>query len=266
MRSHSDKAPMHPGKKRRLTIRSVLSALVLATLVRQAFLGHFENVFLCVLTLILFYLPLFIDRRLGIDLPLALEGIIYCFIFAAEILGEINSFYTKIPHWDTMLHTINGFLMAAIGFALVDIFNRSERFSVKLSPLFLAVVAFCFSMTVGVLWEFFEFFMDSYFGTDMQKDWIVHTVNSVMFQPEGLNIVVHKPIESLIVNGEDWIALYGGYIDIGLIDTIKDLLVNFIGAVSFSIIGFFYVKRRGKGKVARQFIPTVHKLESDQTD
>lgn len=259
------KHPMQSGKKRRLTIRGILSLIVIATLIRQIFNHNFENVFLCGLTLVLFCIPLFIDRQLGIDLPPVLEGIIYCFIFAAEILGEINSFYTIFPYWDTMLHTINGFLMAAIGFALVDIFNRSERFSFKLSPLFLAVVAFCFSMTVGVLWEFFEFFMDSYFATDMQKDWIVNTINSVMFQPDGLNIVVHKPIESVIVNGEDWIALYGGYIDIGLIDTMKDLIVNFIGAIVFSVIGFFYVKQRGKGRVARQFIPKVHEL-SESSD
>ena len=220
------------NKRRRLTIRGTLSALVVATAVRQTIVGNYENLFLCVLTLVLFCVPMFIDRRLGIDLPPALETIIYCFIFSAEILGEVNSYYTRIPSWDTMLHTINGFLMAAIGFALVDIFNRSEKFTFKLSPLFLAVVAFCFSMTVGVLWEFFEFFMDTRFATDMQKDWIVHTIHSVMFQPDGLNIVVHKPIESLVVNGEDWIAKYGGYIDIGLIDTKKDLIVNFIGAVT----------------------------------
>ena len=207
------------NKRRRLTIRGTLSALVVATAVRQTIVGNYENLFLCVLTLVLFCVPMFIDRRLGIDLPPALETIIYCFIFSAEILGEVNSYYTRIPSWDTMLHTLNGFLMAAIGFALVDIFNRSEKFTFKLSPLFLAVVAFCFSMTVGVLWEFFEFFMDTRFATDMQKDWIVHTIHSVMFQPDGLNIVVHKPIESLVVNGEDWIAKYGGYIDIGLIDT-----------------------------------------------
>ena len=65
------------------------------------------------------------------------------------------------------------------------------------------------------------------------------------------------PIKSLIVNGEDFIAKYGGYIDVGLIDTMKDLIVNFIGAVVFSFIGFFYVKTRGKGKIAKQFIPTV---------
>lgn len=238
-------------------LRVALSLLVLATLIRQAFLHNYEGVFMCVLTLLLFGVPNFIERRTGIDLPTMLEGIIYCFIFAAEILGEVNSFYTRIPYWDTMLHTINGFLMAAIGFALVDIFNRSERFSIKLSPLFLAIVAFCFSMTVGVLWEFFEFFMDTHFAMDMQKDWVVHTVNSVMFDPDGLNRVVHVPIESLVVNGEDWIAKYGGYIDIGLIDTMKDLIVNFIGAVIFSIIGFFYVKSRGKGKLASQFIPKV---------
>ena len=174
-------------------------------------------------------------------------------------MGEINSYYTKIPYWDTMLHTINGFLMAAIGFTLVDIFNRSERFSVKLSPLFLAIVAFCFSMTVGVLWEFFEFAADTYLHMDMQKDWIVHEINSVMFNPDGLNIVEHVKIDSLIVNGEDWIAKYGGYIDIGLIDTMKDLIVNFIGAVVFSIIGFFYVKSRGQGKFASAFIPRVRR-------
>lgn len=254
------------NKRRRLTIRGTLSALVVATAVRQTIVGNYENLFLCVLTLVLFCVPMFIDRRLGIDLPPALETIIYCFIFSAEILGEVNSYYTRIPSWDTMLHTLNGFLMAAIGFALVDIFNRSEKFTFKLSPLFLAVVAFCFSMTVGVLWEFFEFFMDTRFATDMQKDWIVHTIHSVMFQPDGLNIVVHKPIESLVVNGEDWIAKYGGYIDIGLIDTMKDLIVNFIGAVTFSVIGFFYAKKRGQGRFASAFIPRVRETFARHKD
>ncbi|HJC20342.1 MAG TPA: hypothetical protein H9707_01090, partial [Candidatus Butyricicoccus avicola] len=139
------------NKRRRLTIRRLLSLIVVFVAVRAFLRGNYEHLFVCVLTLALFTVPIFVDRKLGIDLPPALETIIYCFIFAAEIMGEINSYYTKIPYWDTMLHTINGFLMAAIGFALVDIFNRSERFSVKLSPLFLAIVAFCFSMTVGVL-------------------------------------------------------------------------------------------------------------------
>lgn len=251
------KITIKENKKRRMTIRGVLSVTVVIVAVRSFFAGNYENLFVCVLTLFLFGVPLFIDRRLRIDLPPALEGIIYIFIYAAEIQGEIGSYYTKYPGWDTMLHTTNGFLMAAIGFALVDIFNRSEKFSMKLSPLFLAIVAFCFSMTVGVLWEFFEFTMDQLFGMDMQKDFFVTVIHTVSLNPDSLNIVEHIPIESLIVNGEDWLAKYGGYLDIGLIDTMKDLMVNFIGAVVFSVIGYLYSKRREKGGFAEKFIPQV---------
>ena len=253
-------------QKRRLTIRGVLSALVVLTAVRSAFNGHYESIFVCLLTLILFAIPTILERGTGIDLPPTLEAVIYVFIFAAEILGEINSFYTRIPHWDSMLHTINGFIMAAVGFALVDIFNRSRRFTFELSPAFLAIVAFCFSMTIGVLWEFFEFGADMLFATDMQKDTVVRSINSVMFNPDGLNIVSHMNIDSLAVNGEDWIARFGGYLDIGLNDTMKDLMVNFIGAFVFAIIGFFYVKHNGTGSFARRFIPVVPSLTPDSSD
>lgn len=250
--------------RRRLTIRGVLSFFIVLTFVRAAFMHRYENMFVCVLSLVLFCVPMLIERSLDIDIPPLMEAIIYCFIFAAEILGEINSFYTIIPEWDTMLHTINGFLMAAVGFSLVDLFNRSERFTFKLSPLFLAIVAFCFSMTVGVLWEFFEFGADQVMGTDMQKDFIVQNIHSVSLNPDGLNNVVDVSIESLEVNGQDWMEFPGGYLDIGLIDTMKDLQVNFIGAVAFSIIGYFYVKTRGKGKLAASLIPIV--LDSQGSD
>lgn len=250
--------------RRRLTIRGVLSFFIVLTFVRAAFMHRYENMFVCVLSLVLFCVPMLIERSLDIDIPPLMEAIIYCFIFAAEILGEINSFYTIIPGWDTMLHTINGFLVAAVGFSLVDLFNRSERFTFKLSPLFLAIVAFCFSMTVAVLWEFFEFGADQVMGTDMQKDFIVQNIHSVSLNPDGLNNVVDVSIESLEVNGQDWMEFPGGYLDIGLIDTMKDLQVNFIGAVAFSIIGYFYVKTRGKGKLAASLIPIV--LDSQGSD
>lgn len=252
--------------RRRLTIRGVLSFFIVLTFVRAAFMHRYENMFVCVLSLVLFCVPMMIERSLDIDIPPVMEGIIYCFIFAAEILGEINSFYTIIPGWDTMLHTINGFLVAAVGFSLVDLFNRSERFSFKLSPLFLAIVAFCFSMTVGVLWEFFEFGADQMMGTDMQKDFIVQNINSVSLNPDGLNNVEHVKVESLLVNGEDWMEFPGGYLDIGLIDTMKDLQVNFLGAVAFSIIGYFYVKTRGKGRLAASLIPIVLDPQEDEAD
>ncbi len=245
----------------RTWIEAILYLLVVLAIVRQFFLGNYENMFMGFLTLALFSVPKIIDKKLGVFIPVGLETVILLFIFAAEILGEINAFYVKIPIWDTMLHTTNGFLMAAVGFSLIDIFNRSERFTFKLSPFFVAFTAFCFSMTVGVVWEFFEFGMDVFFHTDMQKDWIVQSVYSVMLNPAGENIPIHVPIESVMINGEEW-AL-GGYLDIGLIDTMKDMLVNFIGAVVFSIIGIIYLKRRGKGKLAAALIPVVKDLPEE---
>ena len=112
----------------------ILRLFVLIALVAALFRQNYENVFVCVLTLLLYEIPALIERSFKIDLPTTLEVIVLLFIFAAEILGEINAFYIKIPIWDTILHTTNGFLMAAIGFALIDLFNRSERFSLKMSP------------------------------------------------------------------------------------------------------------------------------------
>lgn len=239
----------------------ILRALVIVAIVAQSFKGNFENVFLCVLTLFLFTLPSFLERTIRVEIPDTLEIIILLFIFAAEILGEIQAYYIQYPYWDTMLHTLNGFLCAAIGFSPLDILNRNEKLKFSLSPVYLAVVAFCFSMTIGVLWEFFEFSMDQLFLLDMQKDTVVNSIGSVMLDPTGGNHPVSiKHITDVIVvtaDGAQQSLGLGGYLDIGIIDTMKDLFVNFIGAVVFSTIGFFYVKNRGKGKFAPQFIPTL---------
>ena len=239
-----------------------LRLLVILMMILQIFNRNYENVFLCVLTLVLLLIPSLIQINLKIELPTALEITILVFIFAAEILGEIQSYYIKFPFWDTVLHTINGFLMAAIGFALVDILNRSKKFSIQLSPVFLAIVAFCFSMTIGVIWEFFEYGMDQFFGMDMQKDTVIQGFSSVLLDPTKSNIPVPvQDITEVLVNGRD-LGL-GGYLDIGLIDTMNDLFVNFVGAVLFSIIGYFYVKSRGKGKFARRFIPRLKSRDAD---
>ena len=248
----------------------ILRFSVVGVLIAQVFNRDFESAFLCVLTLILFLAPNFIERRLHIDVPDTLEIIILLFIYSAEILGEIRAYYITFPYWDTMLHTLNGFLCAAIGFALVDILNRSERFSISLSPLFLALVAFCFSMTIGVLWEFFECTMDHFFLLDMQKDTVVHSISSVMLDPLGGNHpTAIRDITDVIVvtaDGAQHALGLGGYLDIGILDTMKDLFVNFIGAVVFSVIGYFYVKSRGKGQFARRFIPQVLPAEEEQEE
>ena len=248
-------------KKRNVAVVYWLLRLsVIAIMVAQFFNHNFENVFLCMLTLVLLLMPTIMERRLKIDLPNALEIIIMLFIYAAEIMGEIQAFYTTYRGWDTMLHTMNGFLCAAIGFCLVDLFDRSEKISLSLSPKYMAIVAFCFSMTVGVLWEFFECAMDQLLFLDMQKDTVVNTISTVMLDPTGGNKpqIIRGITDVILVTDQGEISLgLGGYLDIGLLDTMKDLFVNFIGAVVFSIVGYFYVKGRGKGKFAKNFIPQV---------
>ena len=239
----------------------ILRIVVIASMVLAALRGEFENVFVYALTLILFLMPAAIERRFKVDFPNTLEIIILLFIFAAEVMGEIHKFYMRVPHWDTMLHTMNGFLFAAVGFSLLDVINRNPNIKFQLSPVYLAVVAFCFSMTIGVLWEFFEFGCDMLLQKDMQKDFIINAFSSVTLDPTQSNIPIRLDgITDVSVNGKN-LGL-GGYLDIGLIDTMKDLIVNFIGALIFSVIGFFYVKNRGKGKFAKQFIPTLDEDES----
>jgi hypothetical protein len=178
------------------------------------------NAFLCLLTLALFTIPRFLEQRIKINVPDVLEVVVLLFIFAAEILGELRDYYYAFPYWDVILHTMNGFLCAAIGLSLINILNNSPAFAVKLSPIFVVLFAFCFSMTVGVMWEFFEYAMDTYFGANMQKDTV----------------------------------FANGYVDIGLIDTMEDLFVNFVGAVVSSVLGYFYVKHNGRAKILSHFM------------
>ncbi|HIT02533.1 MAG TPA: hypothetical protein IAC21_06915 [Candidatus Enterenecus merdae] len=263
------KARTVSNKKVVYTVYIALRLSVILMLILQVFNRNYENVLLCVLTLALFLLPAALERRLNIDLPDTLEIIILLFIYAAEILGEIQSFYIQFPYWDAMLHTMNGFLCAAIGFSLVDLLNRHERVSLSLSPFFMAVTAFCFSMTVGVLWEFFEYLMDQLFLLDMQKDTIRNVISTVNLDPaHGTRPVVIRGIQDVILVLEDGSTRalgLGGYLDIGVADTMADLFVNFIGAAVFSAIGFFYVKNRGKSAIAPQFIPKVLSQPEEQS-
>lgn len=244
-----------------IAVYFVLRGLVIICMILEFLRGDMNNAFLCLLSLVLFLMPFFIERRFKIELPNTLEIIIMLFIFSAEILGEINNFYGMIPYFDTILHTLNGFLAAGVGFALFDLLNNNVE-SVNMSPLFLSIVAFCFSMTIGILWEFFEYGADVYFRTDMQKDRMVTSISSVLLNEEGKNIAVkHDGIEYTIIaekNKDGDIVetkIDGGYLDIGLIDTMKDLLVNFVGAVCFSLFGYLYTKNRDKYGFVNHFIP-----------
>lgn len=241
----------------------ILRALAILAFVRQIMRGSYESAFYCALAYLLLYVPSWVQVKLRIELPPALEITVLCFIYAAEILGEVDAFYVVVPHWDTMLHTLNGFLAAAVGFSMVVLLNDDERLTFDLSPFFLALMAFCFSMTIGVLWEFFEFSMDMFFHTDMQRDTVVHAIYSASLDATRSNKVVAVPgIQDVLVNGES--LGIGGYLDIGIIDTMKDLFVNFIGAVVFSVTGFFYARSKGERRTAAQgFVPSRKTADND---
>ena len=221
----------------------VLRFIVILILIR-CIRGDIESAFVCVLVLVIYLLPQFVENRLNIDIPTTLEVVIFVFVFAAEILGELQSYFIKYSNWDTILHTSSGFLCAAVGFSLVDLLNRSDNAKVQLSPGYLAITAFCFSMTIGILWEFIEFSADRLFLLDMQKDTIVNQI-SVSLDPTNSNIsITVKGIKDVILvtdSGEQALGL-GGFLDIGLYDTMEDLFVNFVGAVVFSVAAFFECK------------------------
>ncbi len=234
-----------------------LNIIVLAIAIRAIFNAQWETVYICMLTSLLFMIPPTVERGCKVELPTALEILAYIFVFSAEILGEIANFYEKVTVWDAILHTISGFMFAAFGFCLIDIFNSKKQNEHNMSPLFFSFVSFCFSMTVGIFWEFIEFSIDNLFSMDMQKDTVVKSIFSVFLDETRSNTVI--PVEGIVetvITKQDGSTLFlSGYLDIGLIDTMKDLFVNFVGALVFCIIGYFYVKSRGKGRFAKQFIP-----------
>ena len=245
-----------------LAIYIILRFLVILCMILQLLRGDLNNALLCLLSLVLLFAPLFIQNKFEITLPDGLEIAIYLFIFSAEILGEINNFYGILPHWDTMLHTINGFLATAVGCSLVDLLNKNSK-SINLSPFYLCLVAFCFSMTIGVLWEFFEYAGDKFFNLDMQKDTIIQKISSVELNPDGENkTILVKDIDKTIIydkEGNILQVIENGYLDIGINDTMKDLFVNFIGAIVFSTLAFFGLKYNKNNSFINKFIPKKEK-------
>lgn len=250
--------------KRIFILFSILRTLIIISFVRAIFNGNYDSAFISLLSLVLFMIPTLMENGFKICFSPIMEASIYLFIYAAEILGEINHFYVAIPGWDTVLHTINGFLAAAVGFSLMELLNKGSR-NIYLSPFYLAFMAFCFSMTVGVLWEFFEFGADNLLGKDMQKDFIISSIGSVTLDPNNTQTVIHvRDITETVIHtaSGETVVIPGGYLDIGIIDTMKDLFVNFIGAVVYSTIGYVSLKHKRTTPVDI----SVHRSDDDNLD
>ncbi len=164
----------------------------------------------CVLGVIVIHLPSFLEKKFQFEIPKTLYIMYLIFLYCAIFLGEIRDYYYHVPHFDSILHTFSSLMSGAFGFMVVDILNQDKHTSINLSPIFVAVFAFCFSVTFGSLWEIYEFSFDSLLGLNMQKFRL----------SDG----------TLLVGSE---ALY---------DTMKDIILDTLGAFMASLIGFLYLK------------------------
>lgn len=179
----------------------------------------------CTLGIFIMFLPGLIEKKMRMQIPNRMHIMFVIFLFCAIYLGEVRSFYYHFQHWDALLHGFSGGMLGALGFSFVTLLNRSERVPVNLSPAFVALFAFSFSIMLGVLWEFYEFFFDGLAGLNMQK----------FALKDGTQLVGRE----------------------ALMNTMKDLIVDAIGALAISIIGFISVKYR-KGWIEKFLI---HKIK-----
>lgn len=193
------------NKIRMIVTNFVRIALILIYIRGWIIQDHSQDFIIC-LTFFMTYYPSILAKRFGVYLPARLEITITLFIFAAQVLGEMNGFYDKIPWWDTMLHTTSGVILGLVGFLFVYLLNEKGDKNVNLSPIFVVVFAFCFAITMGVFWEFFEYGADRILGYNMQK---------------------------FRMPGQD-----------GLVDTMEDLIVDTLGAIIACIGGWIYMKKK----------------------
>lgn len=204
-------------KKLNMIITNLIRVLLITIIIEQILTQNYSQIFLAVLTLALTYYPSLLEKRFKVYLPSTMQIIITLFIFGAQYLGEMKDFYRIFSWWDILLHTISGIIIGIIGFMFVYLLNEKHDKRVKLSPFFVAMFAFCFAVTVGVFWEFFEFGVDRIFELNMQK-----------FRYPEL--------------GDD-----------GLLDTMTDLIVDSIGALVTAIIGYIYMRKEDAGVLTKWF-------------
>ena len=164
------------------------------------------SAFLVTLIIATLLSPVIFRKKMGMEIPVEFHLAAVIFVFASLYLGEIQGFYHRFWWWDIVLHTSAGLLMGIVGFFLVYLLNENKRLELHLSPGFISLFAFLFAITIGTLWEIFEFSMDQFFGYNMQKPMMGDTS--------------------------------------GLTDTMLDMIVNAIGAFIISFMGWRYLKRK----------------------
>lgn len=164
----------------------------------------------CIVGVFAMLMPSFLRRKLRVVIPSKMMVLFAVFLYCAIFLGEVRSFYYNVPHWDTILHTFSGAMLGALGFSVINFLNRTDRVPMNLSPAFVAFFTLCFAVFLGVVWEFYEFSADGILHTNMQK-----------FALESGELLVGRA---------------------ALMDTMKDLIVDTVGAFVMAVIGYISIK------------------------
>ena len=239
-----------------ILIYLIIRLYIIINLINEIMNVNIQNILLCIFTIILLTIPFLLEKKYKIKIPQILKTTFFIYVFGTQILGEVNHFYVRVPHWDKIFHTLHGFISAGFGVSIIYLLNKKLASS-NLSPKFIILVAFCISITIGVGWEVLEYGADLLFNTDMQNDRYVDEINSMYLDSQKENKVIKiKNIDYVILYDKDdnIITKFNGYIDIGIHDTMIDLIVSIIGAIIFLIIYYPNLLNNKKNKFIDNFI------------
>ncbi|MDD4351565.1 MAG: hypothetical protein PHU71_01090 [Candidatus Gracilibacteria bacterium] len=162
-------------------LKSLIAAGFLLSLVRQ----EWQTSFMIALILLLTFTPTLLRKRYKIYLPLAFDLFVIVFIFLSLFLGEIYQYYHRFWWWDLYLHANSSILSGILGFMLIYFLNAQKKVGLRMNTFFVALFAFTFAISIGVLWEVFEFCMDTFFGLNMQKSGLLDTMTDLILNTSG---------------------------------------------------------------------------------
>ncbi len=219
----------------------MLHVLTLILLVWKISIGEWGHAGLCVLCLVLYQLPFLLGQLFHASLPCLLTAAAITFAAAANLGGEVLGMYLRTPVWDSGLHFVWGILAAVIGYAMPDLLGQRAGLSRTFPKSAAVLLAVSFAMLTAVLWEFVEYLVDLWFHMDMQKDSWITAIDSVLLQPDGKNEAFTEKIRSITVNGKSWPA----YLDIGLNDTMQDMLWTFAGSIPGALLVLTDYRQKG---------------------
>jgi len=252
-------------KKIMLMLMKLVYIIVLVStvisLIRE-FNNDIKNVILCLVSILLYFVPL-VSRRIRKVVPNALRIVLVLFVFSTIVLGEVNNFYELIPIWDDIIHIVQGFFVAWIGFLLgLLIFNKCvyngdnidkdknvDRISTKYVKIFIILFSLLLSFGVGTVWEIVEYTVDCNVNVDMQKDNYVYKFSSVLLNSAKDNeVMIIDDIGYTTIYDKmgDKIITFNGYLDIGNKDTMSDLIDTLVGSIIFCVIGSLYFNNKYK--------------------